>query len=200
MEPLQKPAETSLALHPIVKNRWSPRSFSSTPVESDKLRRVLEAARWAPSAFNEQPWRFVVGVKADNPYSRLMESLVEWNRNWASTVPVLLAVFGKKTLTKNGEPNATYGYDTGQAVAWLTMQALHEGLAVHQMGGFDKEYIANIFSVPSDFEPITVIALGYQASPDELPEEYKKAELAKRNRKSLSELVFSEKFGIAREL
>jgi len=197
---MKKPAITLLELHPLVKNRWSPRSFEETPVEVAKIQRILEAARWAPSAFNEQPWRFIVGEKPNNTWSNLLESLVEWNRNWAILAPVLISVLGKKSLTKNGNPNTTYQYDTGQAVAWLTVQAAQEGLVVHQMGGFDKEFVSKTFAVPSDFEPISIIALGYQATPDKLPLDYQKAELAPRSRKDPSELFFGENFGTPLQL
>ncbi|HSV87212.1 MAG TPA: nitroreductase family protein [Bacteroidales bacterium] len=195
MNSLQKPAITSLELHPLIKNRWSPRSFNERAVEPEKLQRVFEAARWSPSAFNEQPWRFIVGLKPDNTWNKLLESLVEWNRNWAFNAPVLISVLGKKTLSKNGNPNTTYQYDTGQAAAWLTVQAAHEGLIAHQMGGFDPAIVCKSFSVPEDYEPITVIAIGYQGKPENLQEEYRKAEIAQRNRKESSELVFSDKFG-----
>lgn len=196
---MEKPAITPLELHPLIKNRWSPRSFEQTPVEGAKIQRILEAARWAPSAFNEQPWRFIAGVKPNNTWSKLLESLVEWNRNWAILAPVIISVLGKKSLTKNGNPNATYQYDTGQAVAWITAQAAQEGLVVHQMAGFDKEFVSKTFDVPIDFEPISILALGYQSTPDKLPPDYQKAELAPRSRKEPSELFFGKKFGTSLE-
>ncbi|HSV76461.1 MAG TPA: nitroreductase family protein [Bacteroidales bacterium] len=194
---MQKPAITPLDLHPIIKNRWSPRSFDKRAVEPEKLQRVFEAARWSPSSHNEQPWRFFAGLKADSTWEKILQSLVEWNRLWAREAPVLILAMGKKTLTKTGEPNNAFRYDTGQALAWLTAQAVHEGLVAHQMGGFSEQEARRLFEIPDDFEPLTVTAMGYQGPAENLAEPFKKLELAERSRKKASELVFAGKFGTA---
>jgi len=197
---MQKPAITDLELHPLVRNRWSPRSFDKKAVEPAKLQRVFEAARWSPSSYNEQPWRFLVGLKSDNTWEKILQCLDEWNRLWAREAPVLILAMGKKTTTKNGEPNPAYRYDTGQAMAWLTVQAAHEGLVVHQMGGFSEPEARRLFEIPEDYEPLTVTALGYQGHAENLAEPYRKLELAGRTRKKAPELLFAGKFGLAWQL
>ncbi|HSV89370.1 MAG TPA: nitroreductase family protein, partial [Bacteroidales bacterium] len=149
---------------------------------------------------NEQPWRFFAGLKADSTWEKILQSLVEWNRLWAREAPVLILALGKKTSTKNGEPNNAYRYDTGQAIAWLTVQAVHEGLVAHQMGGFSAQEAKGLFEIPDDYDPLTVTALGYQGPAENLSEAFRKLESAERSRKKASELVFAGKFGSASSL
>lgn len=183
----------------LIANRWSPRSFENKEIEREKLLAVLEAARWAPSAFNEQPWRFIVGDKYKSPeqYAKLFDCINEWNQGWAKGAPVLMIVCGSEHLARNGKPNPTFAYDTGQAVANLTIQANYTGLYVHQMGGFYKDKVVEKCALPSGVVPIAALAMGYLGSADVLEEEYKKSELATRSRKPLSETVFSGVFGEA---
>lgn len=197
---MEKPAITNKSIHPLIKNRWSPRSFDSRPVEEEKLKRIFEAARWAPSSFNEQPWRFVVGIKGDNTWKKIFESLVEWNQQWAVTAPVLIMAIGRETYTKTGKPNEVFKYDTGQSVAYLTLQVYEEGLVMHQMGGFSKDKAIELLSIPEGYAPLTVSAIGYQAPPEKLPEEFEKLEHGQRSRIPLNELVFAESFGHASNL
>lgn len=192
---MKKPAITNKTIHPLIKNRWSPRSFDSRPVETEKLQRIFEAARWAPSAFNEQPWRFAVGIKGDNTWKKIFESLAEWNQQWAVNAPVLIMAIGQKSYIKTGKANEVFKYDTGQSVAYLTLQAYEEGLVMHQMGGFSKEKAVELLTIPEGFEPLTVSAIGYQAPPEKLPEEFEKLEHGQRSRISLKELVFADSFG-----
>ncbi|MEI6750207.1 MAG: nitroreductase family protein, partial [Bacteroidota bacterium] len=131
---LSKEAPTTLSLHELIRKRWSPRAFAPTAVEPEKLQRIVEAARWAPSSSNLQPWIFVIGFSGDKTYNAIFSTLVEFNQLWAITAPVLMLAIGKETNAK-GEPNGSYSYDVGQAVAYLTMQAMAEDLYVHQMGG-----------------------------------------------------------------
>ena len=197
---MEKPAITSVPIHPIIHKRWSPRSFSDKKVDPVTLQRIFEATRWAPSGFNEQPWRFMIGMKGDATWQRIFDALVDFNQKWAGLAPVLVAVVAKKTVTKNGKPNTSYKYDAGQAAAYLTFQSVSEGLSVHQMGGFNKEEIAQVFDLPEDFEPQTVIAMGYQDVPERLPEKFAEMELNARERKPLAELVFAGRFGEAASL
>jgi nitroreductase len=193
---MDKPALTELNLHPVLKKRWSPRSFQAgRPVEPEKLERLFEAARWAPSSFNEQPWRFIVGRKGDETWDRIHASLAEFNRKWAHLAPVLVVSLGKKTYTKNGRDNKVFPYDVGASVAHMTFQAYSEGLVMHQMGGFDKDRVREAFGVPDDYEPKTAIAIGYQDEPERLIPEMEESERAPRSRKVLEELVFSKSFG-----
>lgn len=189
-----KIAQTDHPVHELISHRWSPRAFSPQAVEKEKLQRIFEAARWAPSASNLQPWSFMLGIRGDETYTRLMDTLVEFNQLWAPTAPVLLLAMAKKTNHK-GEINRAALYDLGQAVSYLTFQAAYEGLYVHQMGGFDTEKAAVIFNIPDDHSIATVIAIGYRGNPEVLHENLKKMEIASRERKRSSEFVFSGTFG-----
>ena len=191
---MEKPAINKYDIHPLIKRRWSPRSFESRMVEKEKLQRLFEAARWAPSAFNMQPWRFIVGLKGTKSYDKIMDSLIEFNQNWAKLAPVLVLVAGNKVDAKS-RPNATFQYDTGQSVAYLAIQAMHEGLFMHQMGGFDKSKAISNFSIDDNYAPIAVFAIGYISTPDKLPESYQKMETAERKRNDFEEFVFEEEFG-----
>lgn len=175
--------------------RWSPRAFNERTVEKEKIRRILAAARWAPSAFNEQPWRFIVGIKGHITYNKVLETLVEWNQKWAGQAPLLILNVAKKTFSLNGKPNATSKYDLGQAVAHLSLEAMNQGIYSHQMSGFSKEKAIKLFQIPDDFQPVSVIALGYYGNPELLPEDMYKSEIGKRKRQALDDIVFANNFG-----
>ncbi len=194
---MDKPALTSQSIHPIIKKRWSPRAFSSKPITKDQLLRIFEAARWSPSSFNEQPWRFIAGVKGHESWDKLYECMVEFNQKWAGKAPILLLSVGKKTSTNNGKPNGVYQYDVGQSMAYITFQVMEEGLRAHQMGGFSKDKARELFSIPDDYEPIAMMAVGYQDEPDTLSPDFEDMERAPRQRKALDELVFAGRFGKA---
>ncbi len=163
------------------------------------MQRVFEGARWAPSSFNEQPWRFMVGIKGDDTWNKLYECLVEFNRKWAVKAPVLVMAIGNKVSSKGGL-NQVYQYDVGQSMAYITFQAEAEGLAVHQMGGFSKEKAIELFSIPDDHAPIAMMAIGYQDAPESLDPNFAEMERAPRERKPIGELVFSGHFGEAASL
>ncbi len=192
---MEKTAKTgNNNLHPHLKNRWSPRAFEDKPIEAQKLRNILEAARWAPSASNIQPWVYIIGMKEDETYAGIFSTLVEFNQLWAGFAPVLILNCGKTTNPK-GDPNPTWQYDTGQSVAHLSIQAMEEGLYVHQMSGFDALKAAEIFRLPEDVRAISVSAIGYPGEPSMLPLRMQKAETAERERKEMDTFVFSEAFG-----
>ncbi len=193
---MNKTAKTTFEIHPLLRERWSPRAFSNRMVETDKLFRMLEAARWSPSSSNEQPWRFIIGLKGDETYMKIYDTFVEFNQLWAKTAPVLMLSVGHRMSLKNqGKPNVSYVYDVGQAVAHLTIQAMSDGLFVHQMGGFDKEAAARFFDVPAEFEVLTAIAVGYIGDPEVLHPNLKKMEYAERERRPLDTMMFRTKFG-----
>jgi nitroreductase len=192
---MEKKAKTDHQIHPLLSSRWSPRAFSSQPVESEKLQRLFEAARWSPSASNEQPWSFIVGVSGDETYNMIYDSLVEFNQLWAKTAPVLVVAVGRKTSVKSDKLNTWYGYDLGQSVAHLTIQAIYEGLYVHQMGGFDAEKISSLLQIPEDHEALAVFTIGYMGDYSVLHPNLQKLELAERQRKRQDEFVFTRKFG-----
>ena len=147
---MQVQAEKTAAMHELLEKRWSPVAFSPRAVEAEKLRSVLEAARWAPSSFNEQPWVFLVSTKDDREaYERLQGLLVEGNRVWAQFAPVLMLSVAKLNFALNGKPNRHALHDVGAASAYLTMQATALGLYVHQMAGYDVERARREFSIPA---------------------------------------------------
>jgi nitroreductase len=146
---------------------------------------------------NEQPWRFIVGHKGDRSWQKIFETLVEWNRQWAGKAPVLIMNLGKKTFTYKGRPNASYQYDTGQAVSMMSTEAQNQGLYTHQMGGFNKDEAVRLLDIPEDFQPLSVTALGYYGDAKSLPEDMYKSEIASRKRNPLDSIVFSGSFGQA---
>ncbi|MGC2398212.1 MAG: nitroreductase family protein [Acidobacteriaceae bacterium] len=172
--------------------RWSPRAFSDRNVSATELKAVFEAARWAASSSNEQPWRFLVGRKGDPVYRKIFNALVEFNQRWAGQAPVLIVSLAKKTFSNNGSPNIHNLHDTGAATATLALQATASGLHTHHMAGFDREQMRASFAIPSDYEFGSVTALGYLGDPNSLSDTMRQKELAPRERKPLNEIVFSD--------
>jgi nitroreductase len=177
---------------PLFHTRWSPRSFADRAVDSADLVRVFEAARWAASSYNEQPWRFLVGVRGSEPYRKIFDSLMPPNKAWAKSAPVLILGVAKTKFSHNDAPNRVALYDLGAAASYLTLQAAALGLATHQMGGFDTDAARKAFEIPENYLTGAVIALGYQDEPAALPvPQLVETEIAPRKRKPLNEFVFS---------
>lgn len=195
---MDKPAANDFAILPVLRDRWSPRSFTDRRVAPETVRSLFEAARWAPSAFNEQPWAFLVGT-AEEPevHAALVGTLAGPNARWAEAAPVLAIAIAKTRFARNDKPNAYATYDLGQAVALLSVQATAMGLALHQMAGFSSDAVRERFAVPDGWEPIAAIAIGHPGEPDALPEELAARELAPRTRKPQAEFVFGARFGQA---
>ena len=185
---------------PIFHERWSPRSFAEREVSRETLARVFEAARWAASSYNEQPWRFLVGTRGSDTYRKIFESLGEFNRNWARTAPVLILGVALTGFSHNGAPNRHALYDLGAAASYMTLQAAALGLATHQMAGFDPEKARELLGIPADCAIGAVIALGYQDEPAKLGDDgLIKQETTPRQRKALREFVL-EAWGNGMEL
>ena len=177
---------------PAILNRWSPRSFSDQEVSAADLAKVFEAARWAASSFNEQPWRFLVGTRNSITYKKIFDSLMPFNQAWAGHAPILILGATKTTFIHNGTPNRVALYDLGAAASYLTLQAAALGLSTHQLAGFDASVARQAFEIPEDFALGAVIALGYQGDPAALAnEQMLTQELAPRQRKPLKDFVFS---------
>ena len=186
-----KEAETEPSVHELIRARWSPRAFASKQVTNEDLRTVLEAARWAASSYNEQPWRFFVARKSDAAgFERLFGTLVPANQAWAAKAPVLIIMAAKRTFSHNGSANYYALHDAGQALAHLMLQAPAVGLHAHAMAGFDREKARKELGIPDDYEIGAAMALGYLGDPEELPEQAREAESAKRERKPLNEIAF----------
>jgi nitroreductase len=191
------PAPAGAGVHELIRERWSPRAFSSAPVPRESLKALLEAARWAPSSMNEQPWRFIVANREDDPggHARIGSTLVPFNAAWALRAPVLTIVAAKTAFSYNGAPNRSASYDTGQAVALFTLQATALGLAVHQMGGFDAERARLLLGVPDGYEPVVALALGYPGDAGELSPEMRARETAPRTRRPIGEWAYGGRWG-----
>jgi len=190
MSEIRTNAQTDI--HPMFAGRWSPRAFDAAkPVARGKLIACLEAARWAPSCFGDEPWRFIVCDRSQNEdaWQTLLGCLAPKNQEWAINAPVLMLTCSA-TQFRKGNPNRWGEYDTGQAAVSLCLQADSMGLASHQMGGFDSEAMRAAFNIPADFTPMAAIALGYQADPGILDEGFQKIELTERQRRPMGECFF----------
>jgi nitroreductase len=182
-------ANTSVPVHEIIATRRSPRSFNeAATITNDDLTAILEAARWAPSAFNGQPWRFFVGKRGDEVFGQIMTSLGDLNKRWAKNSSALILVAGK-TVKPDGSPHADYQYDCGLAVSQLVIETHHRGLIAHQMTGFDKSVAQTELSIAPELIPVVVIAVGTQDAPEKLAGPLLEREMAPRVRLPLSEIV-----------
>ncbi|HMD42291.1 MAG TPA: nitroreductase family protein [Candidatus Acidoferrum sp.] len=191
-----KPAKTEYPVHSLVENRWSPRAFSDKPVSHEILRSLFEAARWAPSSNNEQPWAFLVAT-SDQPehFEKALGTLVPANQVWAKRAPVLVIAASEMEFARNQQPNRNAFYDTGAAVAHLTSEATSRGLFVHQMAGFDPQKAKELFHIPKGWEPIAAFVIGYPGDLKELPEQLREREVAPRTRKPIKDFVMSGEWG-----
>ena len=198
---MEKPAPTDYPIEEILRRRWSPRAFSNRNVEAVKLRSLFEAARWAPSSFNEQPWSFIVATK-ENPedHAQLLNCLLEKNQQWAKLAPVLMVSIARLNFEKTGKPNRHAFHDVGLAMGNLLVEATALGLFVHQMAGFSVEKVRETYAVPPDFGPVAGIAVGYPAEPEVLPDAFREQETGPRKRKPISSFVFEGKWGEASRL
>lgn len=182
-------AETVVPVNEIIATRRSPRSFDvSAEISDQDLLGILEAARWAPSAFNGQPWRFFVGKRGDELFNQILASLVPFNQSWAERSSALILV-AAKTIKGDGSINPDYQFDCGLAVGQLVIETHHRGLIAHQMTGFDKAVAQAELSVPADLVPVVVIAIGKQDAPEKLSGPLLEREQAKRERLPLTEIV-----------
>lgn len=185
-------------VHDLIRGRWSPRAFANRTVERDKLLIMLEAARWAASSFNEQPWSFIVAT--NERQAELTVCLVEFNQSWAQSAPVLMLSVAKMHFEQNRTENRHAFHDVGAAASNLTTQALALDLFVHQMAGFDRDQARLLFGIPADWEPVAMMAIGYLGDPQTLPESLREKELAPRTRKPLADFVFAGKWNQSSDL
>jgi nitroreductase len=198
---VQKQARPDHPIHELIARRWSPYAFADRPVSDDDLRSLFEAARWAASSYNEQPWAYVVATKTDpDAFERLLSCLVEGNQGWAAAAPVLALGCTSLQFTLNGKPNAAAVHDLGLASANLTLEATARGLVVHQMIGILPDKARDLYRIPEGVQPVTGLAIGYATDPNTLPENYRERDLAPRSRKPLSEFVFDGEWGVASKI
>lgn len=193
---MEKPAANDHPIHEVLRRRWSPRAFSDKAVPASVLKSLFEAARWAASSYNDQPWAYIVATKDDpDNFSKLVSVLMDPNAVWAKNAPVLALSVARLNFAHNGSPNRVAIHDVGAASASLTFEATARGLRVHQMAGFHVDKAKEIFRIPSGWEPVAALAIGYPGEPDTLPENLRERELASRSRKPLSEFVMAGAWG-----
>jgi nitroreductase len=195
---MQNPAITQVPIDALIAERWSPRAFDATkPVTQAQIIALLEAARWAPSCFGDQPWRFIVWDKNSDAtaWQQALECLVPGNQAWAKDAPVLVLTCHDTLFNHNAKPNRWAAYDTGAAAENLCLQAASLGLMAHQMGGFDSAKTREAFAIPAQYELMAMLTVGYAGDANQLPDDLKERELAPRKRRTLGELFFSETWG-----
>lgn len=178
-------------LNKLIEKRYSPVIFSSKKVETEKVEFLIEAARWAASSRNEQPARYIIGIKGDDYYDKIFQALISGNQVWATHAPVLMIAFVKETSSYNQTINRYARHDLGLALGNLIIQAMDMDMFVHPMGGFDADQIKKHFQFPEHFTPSTALAVGYRGNPDDFPEELQKREKRTRSRRKLDELIYS---------
>lgn len=174
--------------------RWSPRAFWDQPVPDEDLEAVFEAARWAPSSYNEQPWRFVYATSQEDR-ERFLEAILPGNRAWAQDAPVLVYVVAKTTFEHDGKPNGHAWFDTGAAWMSLALQARQLGLHTHAMGGIEPTKAAEIIDLPDDHEVVCALAIGYRAPLETLPDELAAEETEPSDRQAVETIVHEGRFG-----
>jgi nitroreductase len=193
---MSKLANTDYPIHELIAGRWSPYAFSDRPVEAADLLSCLEAARWAPSSYNEQPWSYIVATRDDTEnFQRVLSCLVEANQAWAQSAPVLILCCTKLNFSRNGKPNAAAIHDLGLAAGNLSMEATARGLYVHQMIGIIPDRAEVLFAIPTDVRVLTAMAIGYVAEPGSAPENLRERDLQPRSRKPLDQFVFTGNWG-----
>jgi nitroreductase len=189
-------AKTDHPIHELLQKRWSPRAFADKPVEPEKLKSLLEAARWAPSSYNGQPWAFIVGTKGrPEDFAKVLSCLIEFNQSWAKAAPVLMITAARLNFEHNNQPNRHAFHDVGLAMGNLLVQATAEGLYVHQMAGILPDVAKATLSIPDGWEAVTGVAMGYLGDPNSLPEKLRERELTPSPRKPLSQFAFAGSWG-----
>jgi nitroreductase len=193
---MEKPASAQHAITDLIARRWSPRAFQERPVEPEKIKSLFEAARWAPSSNNEQPWRFLAATRdSQSDYEKLFGCLSQGNAKWVFRAPVLMLSVASLFFEDDGKPNRHALHDTGMAVENLVLQATALGLQAHQMAGYDAERARKECQIPSAFEPVAMIAIGYPGDPAILPDYLRERELKPRERQPIEDFVFSASWG-----
>jgi nitroreductase len=193
---LNKQASPDHPIHELHIKRWSPYAFANRPVSESDLRSLFEAARWAASSYNEQPWSYIIATKDDSQqFQRVLSCLIEGNQVWAKDVPVLGLGIVTHRFKLNNKENKAAVHDLGLAAGNLTFEATARGLVVHQMIGILPDKARETFQIPEGSEAWTGLAIGYVGDPNGLPEKLKERDLAPRQRKPLAEFVFGKKWG-----
>lgn len=193
---MQKPAVIQFPIHPLLQQRWSPRAFDATRLVSNpSLLSVLEAARWSPSSANSQPWRFIVAQRQNEvAFQTMLQILNPNNQRWCKDVPVLLMII-TRTINADETPNRYGAHDAGIALGHLMIQTVELGLISHAMAGFNVDLARTTYAIPEAYTPMTIVAVGYQGTLEQLPEDLQTREQQPRQRLPLTDLVFEGQFG-----
>jgi len=176
----------------LILNRWSPRAMSGEPITQEQLFSLFEAARWAPSSFNNQPWRFIYAQRDTPNWQTFLDLLVPFNKEWAQHAAVLIIIASKKTFAYNGKPSITHAFDTGAAWQNLALQASTDGLVAHGMEGFDYAKAAQTAGLSDDYEVHAMCAIGHLGNKDELPEKMR-AQETPSDRNAIETFIFEGK-------
>ena len=193
---MEKPAAADHPIHDLMRRRWSPRAFAPRPLPRAQILTLLEAARWAASSFNQQPWHFLVATREEEErFAQLLDCLVPGNQEWARDASLLIITVTKRTFDHNGHPNSCAVHDIGLTACQLVLQATALGLATHQMAGIEPDKIRARYGVPAGFDPVTGIAVGYPGDPDSLSDNLREMELEERTRRPFDEFVFADRWG-----
>ncbi len=196
-----KIAKTDHPVHELIAVRWSPYAFSTKAVSKADLVSIFEAARWAASSYNEQPWTYILATREEEQeFDKLLSCLVEGNQAWAKNVSALAIGCFSTNFTKNGKPNAAAQHDLGLAAGNICMEATARGIAVHQMIGIVADKVRQTYSVPEGVQPHTALAFGYEAEMDKIPEALRERDMNPRTRKPLRDFVFGGKWGSASKI
>lgn len=188
----KKKQELQRPIHPLLQKRWSPRAFSDELLSKEQIQTLFEAARWAPSSYNDQPWFFLYATRDNEAqHKKLLSCLNEGNRSWAQKAPLLVVAIARPYFSRNSKPNRHAWHDVGQAIAHLTIQATAMDLYVHQMAGFSPEKTIEIYNIPDEYEPVTTFVVGRLGDPENLEDEGKRtSETKPQQRKPQEEFVF----------
>ena len=193
---MDKPAITQEPINELLQQRWSPRAFSGAGIDDATMIKILEAGRWAPSAFNAQPWRYIVARREDEAaFAKMVDCLMPGNQAWAVNAAALAIVCVQKKQNDDGSYNPMPYYNVGLSVAQMVVEAASNGLFTHQMAGINRPKMIEAYGIPAEFAPACAIAIGHMGNADDLPDQLKEREMTPRARKALSEIVFADTWG-----
>jgi len=188
---MRKPAQSEYPLLDVIRERWSPRAFSKDSIPEKELYTLFEAARWAPSCFNDQPWFYIYSTREEpEKFSRLLQCLVEQNQVWARNAPVLVLAIARRHFSTRDRDNRHAFHDLGMSLMSLILQATAQGIFTHPMAGFSVEKAMEILYIPEGYEPVTAIAMGYPGKTEDLPPDLQEKEKEQRQRKEIRDFVF----------
>ena len=187
------PRQSQYHINPLLLHRWSPRAMSGEEISDSELMRLFEAARWAPSSYNGQPWRFIYSKRNSEPWDKLFSLMVDFNKSWAKNAAVLVVVISRKNFEHDGKPSVTHQFDAGAAWENLALQGETQGLVTHGMQGFDYEKARRDLSIPAAFDVLAMVAIGKPAPKEILPTDVQQREQAS-DRKPLSEIIMEGQF------